>query len=165
MIGEIRDRESMQHALSYAETGGLYVSTLNANNANQAIQRFLNFFPETAHRQAPMDLSLNLKGVVAQRLIRGAAEQLVPAVEVMLLSPCVSELIRKGRTDDLKEAMAKSNELSMVTFDQSLYELFQRGELTAKQAVDNADSCTDLSLRIQLHAGRPLDTQGLRVAA
>jgi twitching motility protein PilU len=165
MIGEIRDRETMQHALSYAETGHLCVSTLHANNANQTIQRILNFFPEPAHRQVLMDLSLNLKGVVAQRLIRGAAEQLVPAAEVMLLSPYVSELIQKGRTDDLKEAMAKSNELGMATFDQSLYELYQRGDLTAEQAVDNADSRTDLSLRIRLHAGRPLDTQGLRVTA
>lgn len=165
MIGEIRDRETMQHALSYAETGHLCVSTLHANSANQAIQRILNFFPEAAHRQVLMDLSLNLKGVVAQRLIRGATERLVPAVEIMLLSPYVSELIQKGHTDDIKEAMSKSNEQGMATFDQSLYDLYQRGELSAEQAMDNADSRTDLSLRIRLHAGMRPDTTGLRVAA
>ncbi|MBE0586988.1 MAG: PilT/PilU family type 4a pilus ATPase, partial [Hydrogenophaga sp.] len=122
MIGEIRDRDTMQHAMAYAETGHLCVSTLHANNANQAIQRILNFFPETAHKQILMDLSLNLKGVVGQRLIRGAADKLVPAVEVMLLSPYIADLIQKGQTDDIKETMSKSTELGMATFDQSLYE-------------------------------------------
>ncbi|MDO9030036.1 MAG: PilT/PilU family type 4a pilus ATPase [Hydrogenophaga sp.] len=165
MIGEIRDRETMQHAMAYAETGHLCVSTLHANNANQAIQRILNFFPETAHRQILMDLSLNLKGVVGQRLIRGVADKLVPAVEVMLLSPYIADLIQKGQTDDIKETMSKSTELGMATFDQSLYELYERGELTAEQAVDNADSRTDLSLRIRLHHGQRPDTGGLHVAA
>ncbi|HAX19052.1 MAG TPA: type IV pili twitching motility protein PilT [Hydrogenophaga sp.] len=165
MIGEIRDRDTMQHAMAYAETGHLCVSTLHANNANQAIQRILNFFPETAHRQILMDLSLNLKGVVGQRLIRGVADKLVPAVEVMLLSPYIADLIQKGQTDDIKETMSKSTELGMATFDQSLYELYERGELTAEQAVDNADSRTDLSLRIRLHHGQRPDTGGLHVAA
>lgn len=164
MIGEIRDRATMQHALAYAETGHLCVSTLHANNANQAIQRILNFFPETAHRQALMDLSLNLKGVVGQRLIRSTAGTLVPAVEVMLLSSYVADLIQKGQTDDIKDAMAKSNEMGMCTFDQSLYELYLRGELTAEQAVEYADSRTDLSLRIRLHSHQRPDTGGLRVA-
>jgi len=164
MIGEIRDRETMQHAMAYAETGHLCVSTLHANNANQAIQRILNFFPEAAHRQVLMDLSLNLKGVVGQRLIRGAQGRLVPAVEVMLLSPYVADLIQKGQTDDIKDAMAKSNELGMCTFDQSLYELVQRGELTAEQAIEHADSRTDLSLRIRLHRHQRPDTAGLHVA-
>jgi twitching motility protein PilU len=165
MIGEIRDRETMQHAMAYAETGHLCVSTLHANNANQAIQRILNFFPETAHRQVLMDLSLNLKGVVGQRLIRGVADKLVPAVEVMLLSPYIAELIQKGQTDEIKDAMAKSNELGMCTFDQSLYALYEHGDLTAEQAIDNADSRTDLSLRIRLQRGHLPDTTGLRVAA
>ena len=165
MIGEIRDRATMQHAMAYAETGHLCVSTLHANNANQAIQRILNFFPETAHRQVLMDLSLNLKGVVGQRLIRSAAGTLVPAVEVMLLSPYISELIQKGQTDELKDVMAKSTELGMCTFDQSLYELFERGELTLDQALESADSRTDLSLRIRLHHGQRPSTAGLRVAA
>ena len=164
MIGEIRDRDTMQHAMAYAETGHLCVSTLHANNANQAIQRILNFFPETAHRQVLMDLSLNLKGVVGQRLIRGATDKLVPAVEVMLLSPYVADLIQKGQTDEIKDVMAKSNELGMATFDQSLYELVQRGELTAEQALEHADSRTDLSLRIRLHTGQRPDTTTLHMA-
>jgi twitching motility protein PilU len=164
MIGEIRDRETMQHAMAYAETGHLCVSTLHANNANQAIQRILNFFPEAAHRQVLMDLSLNLKGVVGQRLIRGAHDRLVPAVEVMLLSPYVADLIQKGQTDDIKDAMAKSNELGMCTFDQSLYNLVECGELTAEQAIEHADSRTDLSLRIRLHRHQRPDTAGLHVA-
>jgi len=165
MIGEIRDRDTMQHAMAYAETGHLCVSTLHANNANQAIQRILNFFPETAHKQILMDLSLNLKGVVGQRLIRGVADKLVPAVEVMLLSPYIADLIQKGQTDDIKETMSKSTELGMATFDQSLYELYERGELTAEQAVDNADSRTDLSLRIRLHHGQRPQTGGLHIAS
>jgi twitching motility protein PilU len=112
-----------------------------------------------------MDLSLNLKGVVGQRLIRGAADKLVPAVEVMLLSPYIADLIQKGQTDDIKDAMAKSNELGMCTFDQSLYGLYERGDLTLEQAIDNADSRTDLSLRIRLQHGQRPDTGGLRVVA
>ncbi len=164
MIGEIRDRETMQHAMAYAETGHLCVSTLHANNANQAIQRVLNFFPETAHKQVLMDLSLNLKGVVGQRLIRGAHDRLVPAVEVMLLSPYISELIQKGQADGIKDVIAKSNEQGMCTFDQSLYALYEAGELTAEQALEFADSRTDLSLRIRLHHGQRPNTAGLRVA-
>lgn len=163
MIGEIRDLDTMQHALAYAETGHLCLSTLHANNANQAIQRILNFFPEAAHRQVLMDLSLNLKGVVGQRLIRGAKGKLVPAVEVMLLSPYVADLIQKGQIDDIKDAMAKSNEQGMCTFDQSLYDLYTQGELTAEQAVEHADSRTDLSLRIRLNSGQRPDTAGLHI--
>ena len=163
MIGEIRDRETMQHAMAYAETGHLCLSTLHANNTNQAIQRILNFFPEAAHRQVLMDLSLNLKGVVGQRLLRNSAGQLVPAVEVMLLSPYISELIQKGQTDDIKDAIAKSNELGMMTFDQSLYDLYLRGEITAEQAIDYADSRTDVSPRIRLHTGHRPDTSGLGI--
>ncbi len=150
MIGEIRDRETMQHAMAYAETGHLCISTLHANNANQAAQRILNFFPETAHRQILMDLSLNLKGVVGQRLLRGQAGKLVPAVEVMLLSPHIADLIQKGQTDEIKAAIGKSAELGMMTFDQSLYDLYLRGEITQDQAIEHADSKTDLSLRIRL---------------
>lgn len=164
MIGEIRDRDTMQHAMAYAETGHLCVSTLHANNANQAIQRVLNFFPETAHKQVLMDLSLNLKGVVGQRLIRGAHDRLVPATEVMLLSPYISELIQKGQTDEIKDVIAKSSEQGMCTFDQSLYALYEAGELTAEQALEFADSRTDLSLRIRLHHGQRPSTAGLRVA-
>ena len=164
MIGEIRDRDTMQHAMAYAETGHLCVSTLHANNANQAQQRILNFFPEAAHKQVMMDLSLNLKGVVGQRLIRGTKERLVPAVEVMLLSPYIADLIQKGKTDEIKEVIAKSNELGMATFDQSLYDLYQRGEISLEQALDNADSRTDLSLRIRMHATHRPDTVNLKMA-
>jgi twitching motility protein PilU len=163
MIGEIRDRDTMQHAMAYAETGHLCVSTLHANNANQAQQRILNFFPEAAHKQIMMDLSLNLKGVVGQRLIRGTQERLVPAVEVMLLSPYIADLIQKGKTDEIKDVIAKSNELGMATFDQSLYGLYQQGEISLEQALDNADSRTDLSLRIRLHAGTRPDAGHLQM--
>jgi twitching motility protein PilU len=164
MIGEIRDRETMEHALAYAETGHLCVSTLHANNANQAQQRILNFFPETAHKQILMDLSLNLKGVVGQRLIPGAHDRLVPAVEVMLLSPYIADLIQKGKTDEIKEVIAKSNEQGMVSFDQSLYGLYQQGDISLEQALENADSRTDLSLRIRLHANQRPETVGLKMA-
>ena len=163
MIGEIRDRETMQHAMAYAETGHLCVSTLHANNANQAIQRVLNFFPETAQRQVLMDLSLNLKGVVGQRLLPGAGGKRVPAVEVMLLSPYVADLIQKGQTDEIKAVMAKSVELGMATFDQSLYDLYVRGDITQEQAIEHADSKTDLSLRMRLASGRRPETEALQV--
>lgn len=164
MIGEIRDRETMQHAMAYAETGHLCVSTLHANNANQAIQRILNFFPETAKHQVLMDLSLNLKGVVGQRLLAGTSGKRVPAVEVMLLSPYIADLIQKGQTDEIKAAMAKSTEMGMATFDQSLYELYLRGEITQEQAIDQADSKTDLSLHIRLTSGHRPDAGALHVA-
>lgn len=163
MIGEIRDRETMQHAMAYAETGHLCVSTLHANNANQVMQRIMNFFPEAAHRQVLMDLSLNLKGVVGQRLLAGADGKRVPAVEVLLLSPYVADLIQKGRIDEIKEAMAKSTEMGMMTFDQSLYDLYVRGDITQEQAIEHADSKTDLSLRIRLASGRRPETDTLRV--
>lgn len=163
MIGEIRDRDTMQHAMAYAETGHLCVSTLHANNANQAIQRVLNFFPETAQHQVLMDLSLNLKGVIGQRLLPGADGKRVPAVEVMLLSPYIADLIQKGQTDEIKATMAKSVELGMATFDQSLYELYVRGDITQEQAIEHADSKTDLSLRIRLASKRRPDTETLQV--
>ena len=163
MIGEIRDRLTMQHAMAYAETGHLCVSTLHANNANQAIERVLNLFPEESRRQALMDLSLNLKGVVAQRLIKGTSGKLVPAVEVMLQSPYISDLILKGQADQIKPVMAKSNELGMQTFDQSLYNLYTAGDITLEQAVENADSKTDLSLRVRLTSGRAPDASGMEI--
>ena len=163
MIGEIRDLATMQHALNYAETGHLCVSTLHANNANQAIERIINFFPEGARHQILMDLSLNLQGVVAQRLIQGKTGRLVPATEVMLQSPYIADLIQKGQIDQIKGAIGKSVELGMHTFDQSLFELFTHHEITLAQAIDNADSKTDLSLRIRLSAGRPPDASGMSI--
>ena len=163
MIGEIRDHLTMRHAMSYAETGHLCVSTLHANNANQAIERVLNLFPENSRRQALMDLSLNLKGVVAQRLIKGTSGKLVPAVEVMLQSPYISDLILKGQVDQIKAAIAKSNELGMQTFDQSLYNLYTAGYITLEQAIENADSKTDLSLRVRLTSGKAPDPSGMQI--
>lgn len=163
MIGEIRDRTTMQHALNYAETGHLCLSTLHANNANQAVERIINFFPEAARKQTLMDLSLNLKGVVAQRLIQGENNKLLPATEIMLQSPFVSDLIQKGQIDQIKEAIGKSVEIGMHTFDQSLFDLFTRHDITLAQAIDYADSKTDLSLRIRLSTGKPPDATGLTV--
>jgi twitching motility protein PilU len=161
MIGEIRDQLTMQQALNYAETGHLCLSTLHANNANQAIERIINFFPEFARKQTLMDLSLNLKGVVAQRLIQGVGARLVPATEIMLHSPYIADLIQKGQIDQIKEAIGKSVEIGMHTFDQALFDLFTQQEITLAQAIDNADSKTDLSLRIRLGSGKPLATTGL----
>ncbi|MES2483979.1 MAG: PilT/PilU family type 4a pilus ATPase [Pseudomonadota bacterium] len=161
MIGEIRDEETMRHALHYAETGHLCLSTLHANNANQAVDRIINFFPETARHQILLDLSMNLKGVVAQRLLQTGKGKRVPATEVMLLSSYVSELIQKGQVDDLKPAIARSNEVGMHTFDQSLFKLYTDGDITMDEALDAADSRTDLSLRMRLAAGLPPEQAGL----
>lgn len=163
MIGEIRDRLTMQHALNYAETGHLCLSTLHANNANQAIERIINFFPEESRKQTLMDLSLNLQGVVAQRLIQGTGNRLVPATEIMMQSPFISDLIQKGQIDQIKAAIAKSVEIGMHTFDQSLFDLFTQNDITLAQAIDNADSKTDLSLRVRLSAGKPADANGLTI--
>ena len=150
MIGEIRDMETAKHAIAYAETGHLCVSTMHANNANQAIERIINFFPDQAHKQLYMDLSLNLKGVVSQRLVPATDGKQALATEVLLLSPYVSDLIQKGRVDEIKDAMAKSNDFGMHTFDQALFFLYKHGRISLEEALRNADSHTDLSLRIRL---------------
>ena len=149
-IGEVRDRETMEAALELCNTGHLAISTLHANNANQALDRIKNFYPETAHKQLYMDLSLNLKAVVSQRLLRDANGGRVPAVEVMLLSSYVSELILKGDTHGLKDAMEQSDIRGMQTFDQSLYNLYKSGRISLDEALANADSRNDLALRIRL---------------
>jgi twitching motility protein PilU len=150
MIGEIRDLETAKHAISYAETGHLCISTMHANNANQSVERFINFFPEEARKQLLMDLSLNLKGVLSQRLLPSTDGKLVLATEVMLLSSYISDLIQKGHVDEIKDAMSKSNEVGMHTFDQSLFDLYKVGRLSQKDALRFADSLTDLALRIRL---------------
>ncbi len=160
-IGEIRDRATMQYAIAYAETGHLCLSTLHANNSNQAIERIINFFPEDAQKQLLMDMSINLRAVVSQRLIPGIGQKLVLAVEVMLLSPLISELIQKGRIDEIKSVMTRSRELDMVTFDQALYDLYTAGRIRADEALRNADSRTDLQLRIKLSHGVSSDTGDL----
>jgi twitching motility protein PilU len=150
LIGEIRDAATMQHAIAYAETGHLCLSTLHANNANQALDRIVNFFPDTAHRQLYNDLSLNLKAVVSQRLIRSADGTRVPAVELLLLTSYTSELIQKGKIHDIKDAMEQGNERGMKTFDQALYDLYAAGRITIEEALGNADSRNNLALRIRL---------------
>lgn len=161
MIGEIRDRATMQHALHYAESGHLCVSTLHAHNANQAVQRIVNFFPEHAHRQLQMDLSLNLRAVVAQRLVRGLSGRLVPATEVMLLTPYVADFIQKGQVDELKTAISRGVEQGMCSFDQSLFALVESGAISAEEAIANADNRTDLSLKLRLASGGTLATGGM----
>lgn len=161
MIGEIRDRLTVQHAMNYAETGHLCVSTMHANNANQAIERILNFFPEDAHNRILLDLSLNLHGVVAQRLIHGRNDKLVPASEIMLLSPYMADLIHKGQVDQLRALIGKSNELGMHTFDQSLFNMYANGDISLEQAIDNAESRTDLSVRLRIEMGVSLELSGL----
>lgn len=149
-IGEIRDRETMQHAMAYADTGHLCISTLHANNSNQAIERIVNFFPEDARKSLLMDLSINLRGVISQRLIPGISTKAVPAVEVMLVSPLIADMVQGGRVDEIKELMGRSTELGMATFDQSLFALFEQGKITLDEALRHADSVTDLKLRIKL---------------
>jgi twitching motility protein PilU len=152
-IGEIRDRETMEHAIAFAETGHLCLATLHANSANQALDRVINFFPEERRQQLLMDLSLNLKGLVSQRLIpKKEAKGRVVAVEVMLNSPLISDLIFKGQVHEIKEIMKKSRELGMQTFDQALFDLYEADKITYEDALRNADSVNDLRLAIKLNS-------------
>ncbi|MDQ7915349.1 PilT/PilU family type 4a pilus ATPase [Pseudomonas sp. 102515] len=151
MIGEIRSRDTMEHALAFAETGHLCLATLHANNANQALDRIIHFFPADRHGQTWMDLSLNLKGIVAQQLVPTTDGQGRRAViEVLLNTPLVADLIRKGEVHELKALMKKSGELGMQTFDQSLYGLYRDGEISYEAALAHADSANDLRLLIKL---------------
>ena len=150
LIGEIRDRETMEHAISFAETGHLCISTLHANNANQALDRIINFFPEEKRQQLLMDLSLNLQAFVSQRLIPNTEGGRSAAVEVMLGSPTVKELILRGDIGGLKEIMEKSKDRGMKTFDMALFDLCQAGEITVDEALRNADSENNLRLRLKL---------------
>jgi twitching motility protein PilU len=153
LMGEIRDRETMDHAVAFAETGHLCVATLHANSSNQALDRIINFFPEERRTQLLMDLSLNLKGVISQRLIplregKGRAA----AVEVMLNTPLVSDLIFKGEVHEIKEIMKKSRELGMQTFDQALFDLFELGRISYEDALRFADSTNEVRLNIKLNS-------------
>jgi len=151
LIGEIRDRETMEYAIQFAETGHLCLSTLHSNNTNQAIDRIINFFPEERRQQLLMDLSLNLRGMVSQRLIpRNDGKGRVPAVEIMLNTPLMSDLIFKGKIHGMKELISKSNEYGMQTFDQALFDLFEKKMITYEDALRNADSVNDIRLRIKL---------------
>ncbi|HLT28315.1 MAG TPA: PilT/PilU family type 4a pilus ATPase [Zeimonas sp.] len=155
MIGEIRDRETMEHAVAFAETGHLCLATLHSNSANQALDRIINFFPEERRAQLLMDLSLNLKAIVSQRLIPSlGGKGRVPAVEIMLNSPLIADLIYKGDVGGIKEIMKKSRELGMQTFDQALFDLFEAGRISYDDALRNADSVNDLRLNIKLNSKR-----------
>jgi twitching motility protein PilU len=158
LIGEIRDRETMDYAIAFAETGHLCLSTLHANSANQALDRIINFFPEDRRDQLLMDLSLNLKAFVSQRLIpRREGKGRVAAIEIMLNSPLISDLIFKGDVHEIKEVMAKSREIGMQTFDQHLFELYEAGLISYEDALRNADSLNDLRLQIKLHGQESKD--------
>ena len=155
LIGEIRDRETMDYALAFAETGHLCLATLHANNSNQALDRIINFFPEERRTQLLTDLSLNLQAFISQRLIpRKGGKGRVAAVEILLNSPIISEMIQKGEIHGIKEMMKKSTAMGMQTFDQALYELYERGDISFQDAIKNADSAHDLRLDIQLRSRR-----------
>ena len=155
LIGEIRHKETMEHAIAFAETGHLAMGTLHANSANQALDRIINFFPEERRAQLLMDLSLNLKSLVSQRLLpRQEGRGRVAAVEIMLNTPLISDMIFKGEVAEIKEIMKKSRELGMQTFDQSLFDLYENQMVTYEDALRNADSVNDLRLQIKLNSNR-----------
>jgi twitching motility protein PilU len=157
-IGEIRDRETMEHAIAFAETGHLCLATLHANSANQALDRIINFFPEERRQQLLMDLSLNLRGLVSQRLIPKKEDKgRVVAMEILLNSPLISDLIFKGEVHEIKEIMKKSRELGMQTFDQALFDLYERDAISYEDALRNADSVNDLRLNIKLNSKNAKD--------
>ena len=155
LMGEIRDRETMEHAVAFAETGHLCLATLHANSANQALDRIINFFPEERRSQLLMDLSLNLKALVSQRLIpKQDGKGRVAAVEIMINSPLISDLIFKGEVSEVKEIMKKSRQAGMQTFDQALFDLYEANAITYEDALRNADSLNDLRLQIKLNSQR-----------
>ena len=158
LIGEIRDRETMEHAVAFAETGHLCLGTLHANSANQALDRIINFFPEERRAQLLMDLSLNIKGIISQRLIptkdgKGRAA----AIEILLNSPLISDLIFKGEVNQIKTVMSKSREIGMQTFDQALFDLYESDKISYEEALKNADSLNDLRLNIKLNSQHSKD--------
>ncbi len=159
LMGEIRDRETMEHAVAFAETGHLCMATLHANSANQALDRIINFFPEERRAQLLMDLSLNLRSLISQRLVPTEDGQgRVAAVEVLLNTPLISDMIFKGEVGEIKEIMRKSRNLGMQTFDQALFDLFESHSITFDDAIRNADSANDLRLQIKLNSQRARST-------
>jgi len=153
LMGEIRDRETMDYAIAFAETGHLALATLHANSTNQAIDRIVNFFPEQRRQQLLMDLSLNVRAMISQRLLPIKDKKgRVPAVEIMLTSPLISDLIFKGDIPEIREVMKRSRELGMQTFDQSLFDLYEEELITYEDALRNADSVNDLRLQIKLNS-------------
>lgn len=168
LIGEIRERETMRSALAYAETGHLCLSTLHANNAEQALERIVSFFPQDAHPRLHLDLSLNLRAVIGQRLLLGVDGRRVPAVEILLNSPYVEELIRRGEIAGIREAMVRSAQEGMQTFDEALFTLYRSGRVSREEALRHADSHNNLAMRIRLAEGGRLgelaqEADGLRI--
>jgi twitching motility protein PilU len=157
LIGEIRDRDTMEHAIAFAETGHLAISTLHANNANQALDRIINFFPEERRNQLLLDLSLNLRAFVSQRLVPTVDGKRCAAVEILLGTPLVQEMIHKGNIHEIKEVMDKSENLGMQTFDGALYRLYRNGRISLDEAIRNADSPNNLRLRINLSENQPAE--------
>jgi twitching motility protein PilU len=153
LIGEIRDMETMQQAIAYAETGHLCMATLHATNAYLTLERVLNFFPDSAHRKIHEDLSLNLRGIVSQRLLMGKDGKRLPAVEVMLNTPYISELIQRGEVEKINKAMETSEERDMKSFDQAVYDLYAEGRVTTDEALKNANSPGNVKMRIRLDHG------------
>ena len=154
LIGEIRTKESMEYAVNFAETGHLVLATLHANSSNQALDRIINFFPDEKREQLLMDLSLNLKAIISQRLVRKEGGGRAAAIEIMLNSPLVADLIFKGHVHELKDIMARSNEIGMITFDQALFKLFEEGVINFDEALRNADSQNELRLKVKLESKR-----------
>ena len=155
LIGEIRDQKTMEHAIAFAETGHLCLATLHANNTNQALDRIINFFPETRHKQLLLDLSLNAKAFISQRLLpTPSGKGRRAAIEVLINTPLMSDLIQRGEIHEIKALMKKSTEQGMQTFDQALFELLNQGAITIEEAMRNADSVNDLRLRIKLEGGK-----------
>jgi len=159
LIGEIRDRETMEHAISFAETGHLAISTLHANNSNQALDRILNFFPEERRNQLLMDLSLNMRAFISQRLIPTIDGKRAMAMEIMVGTPMICDLIMKGDIHKLKEIMEKSTNIGMQTFDQALFDIFKAGRISLDEALRNADSQNNLRLKISLSEGKSPTTE------
>lgn len=159
LIGEIRDHETMEHAVAFAETGHLCLATLHANSANQALDRIINFFPEERRTQLLMDLSLNVKALISQRLIpKKDGVGRAAAIEIMLNSPLIADLIFKGEVNNIKGVMAKSREIGMQTFDQALFDLYESDKISYEEALKNADSLNDLRLNIKLNSQHSKDT-------
>jgi twitching motility protein PilU len=160
LIGEIRDRDTMEHGIQFAETGHLVLSTLHANSSNQALDRIINFFPDERREQLLMDLSLNIRAMISQRLIpRETGTGRIAAMEIMLNSPLIQDLIFKGEVAQIKEVMSRSNRLGMKTFDQALFELYETGFISYEDALRNADSKNELRLRIKLESKREMKAE------
>ena len=161
LIGEIRSRETMEHALAFAETGHLCLSTLHANNANQALDRIINFFPEERHKQLFLDLSLNLQGFVSQRLIPTVDGKRAAAIEILLGTPRICDLIKQAKVLEIKEVMEKGEQQGMKTFDSALFDLYKQGRISYEETLKNADSKNNVRLRIQLSEGKPAGKEEL----